>query len=135
MEVKLAVLADFASISREGKLNIMGIFDEMNPPSLPAGLPIFYIVVSYSTGPVEFETEKKLEIALQSEDGNILLKIEQEAHIPRPPRPGTRGTVNVVRALVGLGFEKAGTYEFVMSVDGHPDRYTIPFRINPPTSE
>jgi len=38
MRVKLAVLADYASITREGKLNILGIFDEINPQQLPATL-------------------------------------------------------------------------------------------------
>ncbi len=132
MDVKLGVLADFASLSREGKLNILGIFDEINAAALPVALPIFYVVVSYSTGAVEFERDKSLEIALTSEDGNVLVRMPQNVHIPRPPRPGTRGTVNQIHALVNLGFQEAGSYEFVMSVDGHPDPYRIPLRINEP---
>jgi hypothetical protein len=30
-----------------------------------------------------------------------------------------------------LPFEHAGQYEFVISVDGHPDQHTIPIRVNP----
>jgi hypothetical protein len=131
MEAKLAVLADFASISREGKLNIMGIFDEINPPSFPFALPIFYVVVSYSAGATEFETDKTLQIALQTEDGRILLRLEQAIHVPRPARAGIRGTVNQVHALAGLPFEAHGSYEFVLSVDGHPEG-SIPLRINAP---
>ena len=131
MDVKLGVLADFASISREGKLNIMGIFDEINPPSLPVALPIFYVVVSYSTRATEFETDKNLEIALQTEDGGILVRLQQPIHVPRPPRPGARGTVNQVHALAGLPFENAGSYQFVISVDGQPIG-DIPLRINAP---
>jgi hypothetical protein len=133
MDVKLAVLADFASISREGKLNIMGIFDEINAPSFPVALPIFYVVVSYSARATEFETDKTLQIALQTEDGNILLRLEQAVRVPRPPRAGTRGTVNQVHALAGLPFEGPGSYEFVLSVDGHPEG-AIPLRINAPVA-
>lgn len=31
LDVTLAVLADFASVTREGKLNIMGIFEQVKP--------------------------------------------------------------------------------------------------------
>ncbi|TAK67172.1 MAG: hypothetical protein EPO22_03160 [Dehalococcoidia bacterium] len=134
MQVKLAVLADFASISREGKINIMGIFDEMNPQRLPVTLPIFYVVVSYSTDAVEFDTEKNVEIALQDEDGQILVRLHQTMRVPRPTRPGTRGIVNQVHALVNLPFQSAGNYEFVISVDGRPEGH-IPLRINAPIEE
>ncbi len=135
MQVKLAVLADFASISREGKLNIMGIFDEINPSKLPVSLPIFYVVVSYSTGAVEFDSDKDVEVALQNEDGQVLVRLRQPLHIPRPQRPGTRGTVNQVNALVGLPFQEPGNYEFVISVDGRPEEPTIPLRVNAPAGE
>lgn len=131
MELKLAVLADFASITREGKLNILGIFDEINPGALPVTLPIFYVVVSYSAGATEFDTDKTLGIALQTEDGSILLRLEQTAHVARPARPGTRTKVNQLHALVGLPFEAAGSYEFVLSVDGRPEG-SIPLRVNTP---
>ncbi len=133
MQVKLGVLADFASISREGKLNIMGIFDEINVAALPAALPIFYIVVSYGTGAAEFDKDKTIEIALQDQDGNILLRVHQSVHISRPSHPGTRGTVNQIHALAGLPFTQPGNYEFAISVDGHLDPHQIPLRINPPT--
>jgi hypothetical protein len=134
MDVKLAVLADHASISLEGKLNIMGIFDEINPPRLPVALPIFYVVVSYSTRATEFEADKNLEIALQTEDGRILVRLQQLVHVPRPPRPGARGTVNQVHALVGLPFEDEGSYQFVISVDGQPIG-DIPLRVNAPVTQ
>lgn len=115
----------------EGKLNILGIFDEINPTSLPVKLPIFYVVVSYDAGPTEFETDKTLGIALQTEDGRILVTLEQPVHVPRPARPGTRATVNQLHALAGLPFEAPGSYEFVLSVDGRPEG-SIPLRVNAP---
>ncbi|MHB8375342.1 MAG: DUF6941 family protein [Dehalococcoidia bacterium] len=131
MQVKLAVLADFASISREGKLNIMGIFDEINPQQLPVALPIFYVVLSFDTRASEFDTDKVMSIVLQDEDGGVMLRIDQPIHVPRPPRPGTRGTVNGVNALVGLPFERAGNYEFDVMVDGHNET-SIRLRVNQP---
>jgi hypothetical protein len=83
MDVKLAVLADFASITREGKLNILGIFDEINAPKLPVQLPIFYLVASYEAGPAEFETEKSTQIAVTDADGNVMVRLEQKITDPK----------------------------------------------------
>jgi len=130
MHVKLAVLADHASISREGKLNIMGIFDEINARELPVALPIFYVVVSYGTQASEFETTKDIQMALQDEDGTVLVRLEQpNVTIPRPQRPGMRGTVNLVHGIAGLPFSKAGDYEFSILINGQPEG-SISLRVN-----
>jgi len=119
MDVNLAVLADFASITREGKLNILGIFDQISPPSLPFALPIFYVVVTYSANPAEFDMVKRVNIRLMTEDGGgPLLQLEQEMTIPRPPRPGMRSTINQVNAIMGFPFQEPGTHEFAILIDG-----------------
>ena len=131
METKLAVLADFASITREGKLNILGIFDEINPPKLPAQLPIFYVVISYEAGPAEFETEKSTQIAMTDADGNVMVRLEQKITVPRASRPGTRSTMNQISGIVGLPFPRAGDYQFAILIDGREDK-TVRLRINEP---
>lgn len=70
MEVSLAVLADYANLAQDGKLNIMGIFQEVNPPVLPFALPQMYLVISLVAGPAEFDTTKDIKIALLDNDGN-----------------------------------------------------------------
>lgn len=129
MDVKLAVLADFASITREGKLNILGIFDEINSTQLPVSLPIFYIVVSYEAGPAEFEAEKATQIVLTDADGNVMMKLEQKLTVSRAPRPGSRSTMNQIGGVVGLSFPKAGDYQFAILVDGREEK-AIGLRVN-----
>jgi len=131
MEVKLAVLADFASITREGKLNILGIFDEINPPKLPAQLPIFYVVVSYEAGPAEFETEKSTQIVVTDADGQVMIRLEQKIMVSRASRPGTRSTMNQISGIVGFPFPKAGDHQFAILIDGRKDT-TIRLRVNEP---
>ena len=62
MDVTLAVLADYANVSQDGKLNIMGIFQEVNPPLLPFTLPQMYLVLSLTAGPAEFNTTRDIRI-------------------------------------------------------------------------
>ena len=131
MEVKFAVLADYANITREGKLNISGIFDIVNPPVLPFPLPIFYVVISYEAGAAEYDTMKQISIILSDEDGNRLMELPHELKINRPDRGGTLVTANQLAAIAGYRFEKAGTYQFAILVGGETKK-TISLRVNQP---
>ena len=129
MNVKLAVLADFASITREGKLNILGVFDELNTARLPAQVPIFYVVVAYEAGPAEFDSEKVTQIVLTDDDGNVMVRLEQKIKVSPAKRPGTRSTMNQITGIVGLPFPKAGGYQFAILIDGG-EATTIGLRVN-----
>ncbi|MBN2456550.1 MAG: hypothetical protein JXB29_08480 [Sedimentisphaerales bacterium] len=118
MEVKLACLADYASITREGKLNILGIFDTINAPSFPFALPVFYVVISFEAGAAEFDTEKNVGIALCDEDGNALFNLEQTLKIARPNRMGSLFTTNQIGAIIGFPFSQSGHYQFAILTNG-----------------
>ena len=129
MEVTLAVLADFASTSREGKLNIMGIFDQINPTTFPAGLPLMHLVISYEASPAEYDTTKQTKVALLDADGNQIFAAEQAIKVNRPAIPGARATMNQIYALAGVRFEKAGDYQFSVLVNDDQKR-SVSLRVN-----
>ena len=131
MEVTLAVLADFASITREGKLNVLGIFQEVNPQSLPTVLPIFYVVVAYEAGPAEVGSDKNITLALQDADGTVSMRIEQNITVPPAPRQGHRSGIQQISALIQVPFQQSGDYEFAILVNGE-EKGHIPFRVNDP---
>jgi hypothetical protein len=129
MDIKLGVLADYASITQEGKLNILGIFDTINAPGFPFVLPIFYVVVSYEAGAAEYGNTKNTEIVLCDEDGNELLRLLQSIQVSRPNRAGTMVTTNQIAGIVGFPFKKSGDYQFDILVNGD-SKQTISLRIN-----
>ena len=129
MEVKFAVLADHASITREGKLNVLGIFDVINTSKLPVGLPLFYVVVAYEAGAAEFDSTKQIEIVLCDEDGNRLLALSQELKVGRPQTIGTLVTANQIAGIVGCQFSKTGNYQFDILLNGDSKK-TISLRLN-----
>lgn len=131
MDVTLAVLADYANISKEGKLNILGVFTEVNPPLLPWNLPQMYIVVSMEAGTSEAGTEMPFRILLWDGDGKEILNLEQKVPIPAPSRPGARATINNIIGLAGVPFNKPGEYAFYIHVAGEEKR-RIAFRVNEP---
>jgi hypothetical protein len=134
MDVNLALLADYAKVSQDGKLNIMGIFQEVNPPILPFALPQMYLVVSFEAGPQEFDSMKSINIALLDNDGNEMLALEGQAQVPRPPRPGSRAYMNQVIGLNGITFERSGDYNFAILVGGET-KETVSLHVNRPTQE
>jgi hypothetical protein len=131
MDVTLAVLADYANISKEGKLNILGVFSEINPPVLPWNLPQMYIVVSMQAEPSEAGTDMSFSILLWDGDGKEILNLEQKLPIPAAGRPGARATINNIIGLAGVPFNKPGEYAFYIRVAGEQKR-RIAFRVNEP---
>jgi hypothetical protein len=134
VDVTLAVLADYANVSQDGKLNIMGIFQEVNPPALPFPLPQMYLVVSFAAGPAEFDTVKDIKFALLDNDGNEMLALEGRAQVPRPQRPGMRAYMNELIGLSGITFERAGDFAFTILVGGET-KETVSLHVNEPTQE
>lgn len=131
MDVTLAVLADYANTSKEGKLNILGVFSEISPPVLPWNLPQMYVVVSMEAEPSEAGIEMPFSTLLWDGDGKEILSIEQKIIVPQPSRPGAHTTINNIIALAGVPFNKPGEYAFYIRVAGEQKRQ-IAFRVHEP---
>jgi hypothetical protein len=93
MEVTLAVVCDYANVSDDGKLNILGVFQEVNPPVLPYQVAQMYLVINFEAGPAEFGDQKHVEIRLLENDGTPLLGL-QGPIVVHPGRPGSRAFIN-----------------------------------------
>lgn len=72
MKVTLAVLADYANITREGKLNILGMFDVIHAQNFPMTHPQMQLVMRFEADIAEAGKTKKLEIKLMDADGKTL---------------------------------------------------------------
>ena len=131
MEVKFAVVADFASVTSDGKLNILGLFDQINPQGLPFVLPLLYIVVVFDAGIAEAGSNKNLRTVLMDADGRQVFENAMEFTLP-PPLPGqTKIVVNQVLAVAGLRFEKPGAYQFSILI-GDDEKRSIGLTVNQP---
>jgi hypothetical protein len=129
MDVTLAVLADYANVSQDGKLNILGVFQEVNPAGFPALVAQMYLVVSFEAGAAEFGTEKHARIALLEADGSEVMSMEGPMVVQHPPRPGSRAYINQVLGLQGLTLPRPGDYAFHILVNGEEKR-AVPLRVN-----
>ena len=72
MEINLMLLADYASVDKDNKLNVMGIFDTVYADTFPTSVSDMGIVFSGEAPADEKGLRKKLEIELTGgSDSNL----------------------------------------------------------------
>lgn len=130
MEVTFAVLADYANVSREGKLNVMGIFDRIFARQLPSRFPPMQLVVRLEARPQDIDTEHAIRIQLTDPDGAALFDING-TFTPRNPEPEQPVSVNHVIRLADLPLQRTGLHNVIVWVDS--ERKTeVPLRVDEP---
>jgi hypothetical protein len=111
MEVSLALLADCANVSQDGKLNIMGVFNMLGASSYPVAHPQMYLVLCFEATRAEEGKTKPVEIQLADSDGNKLFALNLNLVVPQG-LPGAPIRMNHILALNGTRFPKPGDYAF-----------------------
>jgi hypothetical protein len=109
----MAVLADEANISQEGKLNLMGIFDRISAATFPVMHPrmVFAFRVEAEFG--DTGRAFPVRVTLEDDEGNVLFEAAGDLMAPPVP-PGEFATANQLFALVGVQFPRAGLYRFIV---------------------
>jgi hypothetical protein len=129
MEMRMGVLADAANETKDGKLNILGVFFNIVALGLPVVQPSMTMVAQfhYTSGDAENPEGTPLTIELIDADGNEMGK-QAGRIVLKPPEDGLPGTLNLVMALTNQVFERAGLYEFKIRF-GQDTAATIPFHV------
>ncbi len=108
MEIVLAALADAANTSKDGKLNLMGLFDTLFAGAMPVTHPSMQLVLRIRAEPSETDRQHELEIRCMDEDGQELFKVAGEFSVQGAP--GKAATFNHVVGISNLTFQKFGGY-------------------------
>ena len=109
--VKAAFLCDYALTSQDGKLSVLGIFSNINFPSLPNAYPRFFVVII---------------VALEVGQHQVHLGVVDPSGTPAVPEGPTvdvqvdvpGADTNLVIDFNNLPFQRAGIYQVQLSVDG-----------------
>jgi Family of unknown function (DUF6941) len=115
MQVKLALLADYANVTAEGKLNILGIFDRITVPDLPVVHPQMHLILRLEAHSAERSRAHNVEIRLHDPDGETVFEVKGEM-VPHG-EPGSTSATNQILTLNNLQLNKAGGYMFVVFVN------------------
>jgi hypothetical protein len=118
MEVDLALTADAANVSQEGKLNILGVFDTIWTREFPFSHAAMVFVLRVRADFTE-QGAHHLEVRLIDADGGQLFRAEGPFQVPGGA-PGRRVKPHVILGLGGVTFHKPGDYSFEIIVDNQP---------------
>jgi hypothetical protein len=128
VKVPFAHICDYASVSREGKLSAMGIFDRINVASLPAMHPFLYLAFELEIVAAELGSQFKLGIKLVDEDGNKVVETEAMGKIDATAPAGGILHAPQLIAFGGLPLPRAGRYSFDIFVNGDHKK-SAPFEV------
>lgn len=120
MDVSLALLADYANVTADGKLNILGVFDTMFVDRFPVIHPQLHLILQLEAHPAEAGAQKRVEIRLMTEDGQTALSIFADMAFQRKGS-SPLGEMMKNQQIIGfqnVRFEKPGTYQFAVLVNG-----------------
>src|SRR5688572_5050423 len=129
MQVALLLAADYANVAQGGKLNVMGIFDNIRAATFPARHASMHLVVKLAAEPGEGGQMRAITILLIDEDGGEVMRMTQELQIP-PHIGGRRPEMNFIMELRDVVFPSPGVYEFVVQVD-RDTKATLPVHLMP----
>jgi hypothetical protein len=127
VKVPLAVLCDAANVSREGKLNVLGIFSALRASGFPCVHPSLTLVVGLEATYTE-RGEHSIDIRLVDADGGELLKLDGRVNV-QGERPGRPILTQAVLQLNNIAFPHAGTYTFDILVDRRHER-SLPLEVH-----
>jgi hypothetical protein len=115
MQIKLALLADYANVTAEGKLNILGIFDRITVQELPAVHPQMHLILRLEAHQAERHRSHTIEIRLHDPDGDTVFEVKGDM-VPHGS-PGVTSATNQILTLNNLQLSKVGGYNFVVFVN------------------
>ena len=115
VDVTLAVCCDAANVSREGKLNLLGIFNSIHAAEFPCTHPHLALVLRVEAGIGE-EGVHPLELKLVDEDGHVLFSIGGQLTL-QGAEPGRPMTAQTIMDINNFTLPRPGTYAFEVMVD------------------
>jgi hypothetical protein len=107
--VKAAMLCDYALTSDDGKLSTMGIFSNINFPSVPNAYPRFFVVIIIGMD----SGNQSVRLGIVDPIGQQILPDPPEVEVP-VEMPGA--DTNLVIDFNNLVFNRAGIYQVQLFV-------------------
>lgn len=120
MDIPLALVADAANVSREGKLNVLGVWQRIAAASFPTAHPACALVVVFRATPAERGQQKHVQIRFMGADAPIA-DLESRFLVPDEGETLNPEIIQVL-AVQGLPLPAPGRYSFSILVNGDEKR-------------
>jgi len=116
MLVTLFLTADYANLTGDGKLNIMGIFSTVYATQFPARHSSMHLIAKLVGELGEDGQTRDVHIFLLGPDGQRILEVGGEMQIPKRIN-AQKPEINAIIRLQDVTFPTPGPYQFVLFVD------------------
>ena len=128
MKLLFFLAADYANISQGNKLNVMGIFNEVNVEKFPVSHPTMFIVVRFAPELGEIGETRQLTLLLHDPDGKEIINMSLPIKVP-PAEMGMHHSANAIITLNGVPFRAPGPHRFIVLLD-NDQKGLIPLVVN-----
>jgi hypothetical protein len=127
MEIEAFLLCD-AATDQQGKLNVLGAFDNLWVHQVPVKNPQCSIAARVRFDSVE-QGNHSVKIQIIDQDGqNIAPKLEGSLSI-HPARGTNSAIANLILNIQGLEFKNFGSYQIDLAIDGQLQA-SLPLRVS-----
>jgi hypothetical protein len=117
MHITMAVVADAANRTDNGKLNLLGVFHTLYAVTTPCQHPHMAIVLNFEATAMERGTRQKIGIRLVNADGKPVINLpESFLDVPHDPTVVTP-QLSLIANIAGVMFETFGAYQFDITVN------------------
>ena len=137
MEVALALLADAANTTRDGKLNVLGVFDVIYASKFPSAHPSMVLVLRLESAAADGNRQHELDVRSSTKTAPSCSRSTPASSCPPPPSPAARVASRHPIQINGLQFKKPGNFAFEVRLNGDLATslpLTVLERKSPPTA-
>jgi hypothetical protein len=129
LEIEIFTLCD-AAADYQGRLNILGVFDTIFAPQMPARHPRCSVALRMRFQKTE-RGQHRLILHIVDDDGNFVIPPLEGAFSVEIPGELPIASANLVLNLGQLQFNKHGEYAINLAIDGRQEA-SLPFWVKEP---
>ncbi|MEM7392349.1 MAG: hypothetical protein AAF492_08360 [Verrucomicrobiota bacterium] len=121
-DLQSSLLCDDVRQESNGKFMLIGLFDAINPPSLPIRYPKLFMLTRWCSGEGQFSQQTRI---LKPDQSSVLVEGKK---IP-VKLPSPESTATNVEVFVNVAFEEEGTHWIEIHLDADL-KVRYPLRVN-----
>lgn len=112
MILRYAILADFANVTNDGKVNIFGVMDRIFSQQFPAVHRAMFLVMSLESEHEDDEQKRAIDVQLIDPDAQIISRIQGQIEFG-----AGKQILNQIHVFQDVMFKSAGAYQFNIFFD------------------
>lgn len=137
MEITLALLAEAANSTPDGKLNIHAAFTALGFEQFPATVPKTVLVLRFEIGDGDWGAQQWITVTIYDGDEQVITTTDASVNLPDDPSGGQPAAFFQLFQFLGLTYVAPGEYEVVVEVNDEPKESVLITvgQLQPPPTE